>query len=72
MIWFLIGFIVGSILTIIFLKVKNSPVGIIQIDRTNEFGNGPYMFLELTTEPENLYNKKKATFKILLENLASR
>lgn len=68
----LIGLIIGFITAILIFKTKNRSVGTLQIDRTNEFSSGPYLFLELKKDPQDFMYEKRATFDILLENLGSR
>ena len=61
---FTLGIIVGCVLTLTQLKKRNS--GTVREEQVDE--DGPYMFLELNTQPHNLKHLTYVVFKIEWSN----
>ena len=59
---FLVGFILGAILSVIILRKKTKPVGSLRMDYTDP--DGPYLFLELTNDPNSIKDKDCVTLKV--------
>lgn len=59
----LIGILIGSIVTLIFLRFRKKAIGTIRID-TSDPNDNPYLFLELDVPIKDFRNKKEVTCKI--------
>ncbi len=64
-----IGILVGIVCTTIAsdIATRTKPVGSLRIDRSDP-DDGPYLFLELSKDVEEIYRKKYVTFKVSLKN----
>lgn len=60
-----IGILTGSVVTSIISKPKVA--GTLRVD-TSDPEDGPYMFLELTTDIQEVYKADKLTFKVKIED----
>lgn len=66
---FVIGVIVGCILTISVCKLKN--IGTLRVDTSDPYED-PYLFLELKRNVGNIQQKKYVLLKVNLENYVSQ
>ena len=60
-----IGILVGIVCTTVITRSKS--VGSLRVDMSDP-DDGPYLFLELSKDIEELYRKKYVTFKVRLKN----
>lgn len=60
-----IGVLVGIVCTTVATRSKS--VGSLRVDRSDP-DDGPYLFLELSKDIEEIYRKKYVTFKVSLKN----
>ena len=60
-----IGILVGIVCTTVITRSKS--VGSLRVDMSDP-DDGPYLFLELSKDIEELYRKKYVTFKVSLKN----
>lgn len=63
-----IGILVGIVCTTVATRTKS--VGFLRVD-TSDSDDGPYLFLELSKDIEEIYRKKYVTFKVSLKNFIS-
>ena len=72
MIWliisFVIGLIFGGIVGITFKEEK--PIGTLKVDRSDP-DDGPYLFLELETDPRYIMSQKRVNLKVDVKNYIS-
>lgn len=52
------------------LAASDKPVGTLRVDQSDP-DDGPYMFLELETPPENILRRKKVTMNVLVKDYVS-
>lgn len=69
---FMAGFILGSIISIIFFKFSSrtsKPLGDLRVDRSDP-SDSPLLFLELDTDTSvnTIINNKVVTFRVKIEN----
>ena len=67
-IMFVIGLLIGIIATTLFIRLRS--VGTLRIDRSDP-EDGPYLFLELTSRPEEVAKKAYITLRVDLESYIS-
>ena len=60
-----IGILIGFVCATIATRTKS--VGSLRVD-TSDPDDGPYLFLELSKDIEEIYRKKYVTFKVSLKN----
>jgi len=63
-----IGILVGIVCTTVATRSKS--VGSLRVDRSDP-DDGPYLFLELSKDIEEIYRKKYVTFKVSIKNFIS-
>ena len=59
---FFCGFIMGSTFETARNRAKNKPVGTLKVNDSDP--EGPYLFLELSTQPENIMREDTVTLKV--------
>lgn len=59
---FLCGFAAGSIFEAARNRAKNEPVGTLKVNNSDP--DGPYLFLELSTYPEDIMREEYVTMKV--------
>lgn len=59
---FFCGFVAGSIFESARNRAKNEPVGTLKVNDSDP--DGPYLFLELSTYPEDIMQKEYVTMKV--------
>lgn len=64
---YLVGVIIGNVVTTIMFKSKQ--VGNLRIDTSDP--DGPYLFLELTKDLDSVVKRKSVTLKVRRENFIS-
>lgn len=64
-VWFVIGVLVGCVLTVILSRRKS--VGSLRID-TSDPEDNPYLFLELSKDVGEVYRKKYITLRVNTKN----
>ena len=69
-VYYLIGFVVGVIISKIIFRKKENPIGTLRIDSSDP--DGPYLFLELSSEPDSIKNEKYITLKVDTKSYISR
>ena len=67
----LIGFVVGVVLTIIFSVRSRRIYGTLRIDNSDP-EDGPYLFLELTSDVNSIKKQKRVSFKVNAKNYLSQ
>lgn len=70
---FVLGLALGLTLGFILTKYRNKKseeVGTLRVDRSDS--DGPYLFLELHTDVEEVMRRKKVTFGVNVENYISQ
>lgn len=71
--WYLIvagiSCVIGSIVTQIILRRRMSEVGTLRVDTSDQ--DGPYFFLEISTSPYDIMNKRYITLEVKVENFVS-
>lgn len=65
---FTTGVVVGSVF-IAFVSRKK-PLGIIRVDKSDP--DGPYLFLELQSDPSDIERNEYVTFKVLVKDYISQ
>ena len=65
---FVIGYIVGAVITMIIFRFFL--VGTLVVDNSDPF-DGPFLFLELTKKVKSVANKKYVILKVNLKNSLS-
>lgn len=65
---FLAGVFVGAILTVIIMRTKK--MGVLRVDTSSE--DGPYLFLELSKNIDEICGRKYVIFKVCVKNLLSQ
>lgn len=56
------GFTIGVVAKSIIVHLKSDPVGALKVDDSNP--DGPYLFLELETRPENIMKEELITLRV--------
>ena len=51
-------------------KISKKPIGALRIDRSDP--DGPYLFLELETDPKFIENEEYITLKVIAKNYISQ
>lgn len=59
---FFCGFVAGSIFEATRNRAKNKPVGTLKVNNSDP--DGPYLFLELSTYPEDIMREEYVTMKV--------
>lgn len=59
---FFCGFVTGSIFEAARNRAKNEPVGTLKVNDSDP--DGPYLFLELSTYPEDIMQEEYVTMKV--------
>lgn len=59
---FFCGIITGSMLEAVKNRAKNEPVGTLKVNNSDP--DGPYLFLELSTYPEDIMREEYVTMKV--------
>lgn len=70
----ILGFLLGITIGFIFsnyLKRNDEPIGDLRIDESDP-EDGPYLFLELKTKPDNFKSYKRVTLNVKAENYLSQ
>lgn len=67
----LVGIFLGSCVTMLVISKKIQTSGTLVIDNSDT-EDGPYMFLELTENIDNVYSMKKVILEVRKENYLSR
>lgn len=62
LIFYLIGVIFGVIISKILSNKKQKPIGVLKIDSSDP--DGPYLFLELSSDPNFIKKEKYITLKV--------
>ena len=65
---FAVGFLIG--IAVVQFTRKPEIFGTLRVD--NSDSDGPYLFLELSKDPNFIYKKKTVTFDVHCENYISR
>ena len=66
---FMVGIVVGCILTARIFKLKH--IGTLRVDTSDPYEN-PYLFLELKSDVGNIQRKKYVLLKVNIENYISQ
>lgn len=65
-------FVVGVFIGIVFEKSRrDESIGDLRIDESDP-EDGPYLFLELNTRPDNIKTRKRVTLNVKVENFISQ
>ena len=67
---FALGLMLGLILSFVFVRRANRPLGTLRVDRSDP--DGPYLFLELHTDVATIMDEKKVVFDVDVKNYISR
>ena len=68
----IIGFSIGVYIGLVIEKSRHpEPIGDLRIDESDP-EDGPYLFLELNSRPENFKRLKRVTLNVKAENLISQ
>lgn len=65
---FAVGLIIGAIVAILLARTRS--IGALRVDCSDP-DDGPYLFLELHTDPEVIKRKKFVTLKVNVKNFIS-
>ena len=70
--WMIITFIFGGVLGFLISKaiLKEDPVGTLRIDNSDP--DGPYLFLEMRTDPRTLTKRKNVVLKVNAKSYISQ
>ena len=60
---YLIGILIGCIMTLIIFRTRS--VGVLRVDSSDP-DDGPYLFLELKSNPQTIVKKKYVVLKVLI------
>ena len=67
----IIGFVMGVISTLVFSVLSRRTYGTLRVDNSDP-EDGPYLFLELTTDVNSIKKRKRVSFKVNVKNYLSQ